>query len=205
MQKQGRLHEPSKKPQVEIYTAIVGNKDPIRTDIKCFTENQGFVRPVMAAKIYKILSHRYIHSDISIWVDGNITLLIPLEQLVEEWLGDSDMALWKHFHRDCIYEEAPAAQGLYEDDSYKKEIQEQIDYYRKQGFPEHAGLAECNVIIRRNNEKVRAFNEDWWQEICRWSSRDQISFPVVLARHKLKVNFIEGNPREHKFFKYVPH
>ena len=62
---------------MEIYTAIVGGKDPIRTDIKCFTDYDQFRRPVMNAKIFKILSHKFIDTDLSIWVDGNIKLLIP--------------------------------------------------------------------------------------------------------------------------------
>lgn len=187
--------------RITIYTAITGGKDIPRTDIQCFTDYAQFTRPVMNAKIFKILSHQYLDTDISIWVDGNIELLVPKEQLVEEWLRDADMAVWKHFGRDCIFEEAPAAKGL--GGEYTWMIDEQIDHYRD--FPKHAGLAECNVIIRRHNTKVNAFNNDWWAEICRWSCRDQISFPVVLSRHDLKVNFIEGNPREHKYFKYVSH
>jgi hypothetical protein len=189
--------------QVFIYTAITGGKDKPREDIKCFTKNICFDRPVIAAKVYKILSHLFIDTDISIWVDGNIKLLIPKEELVAQWLGDADIAVWKHFDRDCIYEEAQAAKGLGGD--YTKMIDEQIEEYKNKGFPRHAGLAECNVIIRRHNDKVKAFNEDWWDEILKWSCRDQISFPVVLARHDLKVNFVEGNVRKHDWFEYTPH
>lgn len=194
--------------RIEIYTAIAGDRDGFRKELKCFTEYDKFVKPVMNAKIYKVLSHKFIDADISIWIDGNIWLLIPVEQLVEEWLGDADMALWKHHSRDCIYEEGREAKGLiYEDqERVEKDIDEQIDHYRKTGVPEHIGMGECNVIIRRNNEKVKRFNEAWWAEICRWSQRDQISFPVVLKEFPdLKVNFIEGDPRDHKYFSYKYH
>jgi hypothetical protein len=194
--------------RIEIYTAIAGDRDDFRKELKCFTEYDKFVKPVMNAKIYKVLSHKFIDADISIWVDGNIWLLIPVEQLVEEWLGDADMALWKHHSRDCIYDEGAEAKGLrYEDqERVEKDIDEQIDHYRKIGVPEHIGMGECNVIIRRNNEKVKRFNEAWWAEICRWSQRDQISFPVVLKEFPdLKVNFIEGDPRDHKYFSYKHH
>jgi hypothetical protein len=189
--------------RIEIYTAITGGKDQPRDDIKCFTDYDKFVKPVMNAKIYKILSHQFIDADISIWVDGNIKLLIPKEQLVKEWLGDADMAVWKHFGRDCIYEEAAAAKGLFEENVVKEDIDKQIEHYRKIGFPQHAGMGECNVIIRRHTPEVIAFNNAWWSEICRWSQRDQLSFPVVLK--DLKVNFIEGNVRNHQWFEYFPH
>lgn len=193
---------------IEIYTAITGERDNPREDIKCFTMYNEFLKPVRNAKIYKVLSHKFIDADISIWVDGNITLLIPPEQLVTEWLGDADMAIWRHFSRDCIYEEGVEAKRLRYDDQDKvvKNIDEQLDHYKKIGVPEHIGMAECNVIIRRNKKIVNQFNEAWWAEICRWSQRDQLSFPVVLKEFPdLKVNFIKGNPREHKHFSYTYH
>ncbi len=189
--------------RIEVYTAIIGNKDKPRDDVKCFTENLGYDRPVIAAKIYKILSHEFIDSDISIWVDGNIELLIPPEKLVDDWLKDADLAVWKHPDRDCIYDEAPAAKGLGGD--YVKMIDEQIREYGNKGFPRNAGLAECNVIMRRHNNKVKTFNEDWWNEILKWSCRDQLSFPVVHSRHNLKINYIQGNVRNHEWFRYTPH
>lgn len=86
------------------------------------------------------------------------------------------------------------------------ELDEQIEHYRKKNFPEGYGLGECNVIVRRHCPIVERFNNDWWSEICRWSFRDQISFPYVLYKTKdLKVNFIKGNPRKHKYFNYKSH
>jgi len=95
-----------------LYTAITGDKDFPRKDIKVFSEYNEFKRPVMNAKIYKILAHQYIDEDISVWLDGNLFLKIPEEQLVKEFLGDADMAIFKHPDRDCVYDEAEAAKGL---------------------------------------------------------------------------------------------
>ena len=187
-----------------IYTAITNGKDTQRTDIKCFTDYDQFRRPVMNAKIFKILSHKFIDTDISVWVDGNIQLLIPEDEFIKEFLGDADIGVWKHFDRDCVYDEAPATIGLGGD--YTHKIQEQVDYYHSQGFPEHAGLAECNVIVRRHIDEVKRFNEAWWAEICRWSCRDQIAFPYVLKDFpNLKVKYNQGNVRNHEWFKYCPH
>ena len=53
---------------------------------------------------------------------------------------------------------------------------------------------------------MERFNNAWWSEICRWSSRDQLSFPYVLSKFpKLKINVIEGNARNHPYFKYTNH
>ena len=186
-----------------IYTAIVGSLDQPRNDITCFGDVGMFKRPVMEAKRYKILSHLFF-DDTTIWVDGNIFPLIPPEQLVDEFLGDADMAVWKHPQRDCIYDEVPNILGLGGDRGHM--VEAQSEHYKKMGHPAHWGLGECNVILRRNNEKVRSFCNEWWSEICRWSARDQMSFPYLLRLHpELKVNFIEGNVRNHPYFRYVPH
>ena len=190
--------------RIVIYTAITGGKDPKRDDILCFSEYNQFTRPVMNAKIYKILPHQFIDADISVWIDGNIKLLIPLEEFVDEFLGDFDMGVWEHFDRDCVYEEGEAAKGLGGD--YTIGIDEQLRHYRRQGFQEHWGLAECNVLVRRHTPLMEEFNNAWWAEICRWSCRDQISFPYVLSQFpQIEVKFNEGNPREHHNFSYIPH
>ena len=183
----------------------------MRGDVLCFVGYNKFHHPNRNAKIYKVLSHQFLETDYSIWVDGNITLLVDPEVLIKEFLGDADIAVWKHFNRDCIYEEHEAAKGLYEDgiihnENVHAETDEQISRYNRNKFPKNYGLGECNVIIRKHSPQVEAFNNYWWSEICRWSFRDQLSFPYVINKFpKLKVNFIKGNPREHKYFKYIPH
>lgn len=188
-----------------VYTGICGygkNRDGAIV----FSGYNKFKREVMNAKIYKLLPHKFLTNSITIWVDGNIWLNVPPQQLVDEFLGDADMALFKHPERYCIYEEAPAAAGLYEDQNIKDEIMEQARVYMERGIPRNIGMGECNMLIRRNTPRVNAFNEAWWAETCRWSNRDQLSFPVVLQQFPdLKVNFIDGNVRNHPYFTYKPH
>jgi hypothetical protein len=45
---------------------------------------------------------------------------------------------------------------------------------------------------------MNALNEKWWAEICRGSSRDQISFPYV---YRDKVNYLDTvDPFDNKYF-----
>lgn len=202
MQEQNRSIGTHEVPQ--IYTAITGNKDTARSDITCYTEYDAFKRPVMNAKIYKILFYKFTDSDIVIWVDGNIFPTVPLETLVKELLGDADLFAFKHFDRDDVYDEADAAMGLGgEQFPY---IEKHKKYLESINFPKHTGLCDCSVLIRRNTKEVRDFCNAWWAEICCHSNRDQLSFPVILKQFpNLKTRFLEGNPRNHKYFKYVPH
>lgn len=190
--------------EIIVYTAITGNKDQPRIDILNFGEYDKFKQYVMNAKIYKVLAHQYLDCKYSIWVDGNIILKVPKEKIIEEFLGDNDIAVWKHFARDCIYEESKAIRD-YKPNIYQ-DVEKQVNYYKSKGFPEHYGLGECNVIVRRHTPIVEKFNNYWWSEICRWSSRDQISFPYVISRlPELKVKFVMGDPRKHPYFEYHGH
>lgn len=197
-----------KTGNLKVYSAICGNFDNPRNDIITFTDEESdkFKDPVMNAKIYKILSHKYFLSKISIFVDGNISLLIPPDQLVKELLKDADMALFKHPWRRCLYEEHGHAIKRVSA-PFKPLMNEQVIDYRNQGMPMNFGLGECGMLIRRNNDVVNEFNERWWAEICRYTSRDQMSFPYVLWKMKdrIKINFIDGNVRDHNFFKYIIH
>ncbi len=191
---------------MEIYTAIFGNNDAQRTDIKCFTGHNNFVYPVLNAKLYKILAHQYIDSDISIWVDGNITLLCSPQQLVDEFLGDADIGVFKHPFRNCIYQEGEELKKIMKLKQQHPIINKQIENYKSLGYPDNNGLFENGVIVRRHSRMVEEFNNAWWAEICRWSYRDQLSFPVVLNKFPaLKIKSNTGDVRKHPMFKYVTH
>ncbi len=158
------------------------------------------VEPRRNAKIHKIMPHLFVDTDYSIWLDGNISLNITPEELVEKWLQGKDIATWKHFARNCLYSEGTSVLGV----NYDKQglVKEQMERYKKEGYPSGAGLSECNVIVRKHTPEINRLNERWWAEICRGSSRDQVSFPYVFRD---KVNRIAGNPRDHSDFKYAKH
>jgi hypothetical protein len=188
------------------YTAIVGNIDRPRDDILCFSGYDKFKMDVRNAKIYKILAHQFLDTDISLWLDGNIFLNVTQELVAEELLGDADMGLFKHFARDCIYEEGVASAGKYPKEEIQSEIFDHLDYYKQKKYPFHNGLYECGVLLRRHSKKMEEFNNAWWSEICQHSFRDQISLPYVLSKFPdLKIKITEGNVRKHNFFKYINH
>ena len=196
---------------MKVYTAIRGNKDEPRNDIDCYSKYGKFKREVYNSRIYKILPHLFFDENISIWLDGNIYIdtRVDLKKMVKEFLGDSDIALFKHWSRDCIYDEEVACRRLYDisiRDKVNIEMKEQIAWYKKHKFPEHFGMGETGMLIRRHNEKVKRFNERWWSHISRFSNRDQLSFTVVAhSMPEVKINYIDGNVRSHPYFIYNAH
>jgi hypothetical protein len=65
-----------------------------------------------------------------------------------------------------------------------------LDYYSR-GFPKDWGLCECGFILRRHTPEVKRFNEIWWSEYCKHSSRDQLSMPVALNASGVDLNVID--------------
>jgi len=147
-----------------------------------------FQDPRRNSRIHKLLIHQYVDTEYSIWIDGNIKLLIPPEEIIERYLKNHDFAVFKHPTRDCIYDEAMVCAKLRLDDP--ENIIEQVKQYEDSGFAKHKGLCECGILIRRNTAKVEAFNNAWWGEYTRFSRRDQISFMYAVDKVGLRINVI---------------
>ena len=153
-----------------------------------------YVDPCRNAKVHKVLSHQYFDDyEYSIWVDGAISLVSndDLALLLEHWLADHDIALFRHRTRQCIYQEAEACIAQNKDDPVI--IRAQVAHYRQLGYPEDAGLNECMVLIRRHTPAIRRLNEMWFAEITRHSRRDQLSFNYVARQLDIGVHEMEGN------------
>jgi hypothetical protein len=144
-----------------------------------------FDHPCLAAKVPKMLPwtvapHRHV-----IWIDANMQITSPAFVREVLALPHSELAVWQHPRRDCIYTEAQASIGVesqggkYDD----QPILEQVDHYRAEGHPEHGGLYACGTIAwDTDSELARDLGAAWLAECERWSIQDQLSLPVVCRR-----------------------
>jgi hypothetical protein len=181
-----------------VYTAISGDYDDIRPNVLPDAERFIFLEPrfyehedpCRRAKYCKILAHRVIDCDYSLWLDGHITLNpgVTFKGLVDTYLQDTDIAVMKHPSRYCIFEEGAECIRIGKGNM----IEAQLERYAL--FPRHNGLAELGVILRRHTDKIVDLNRVWWHEVCMGSTRDQISFPVVIRGTETPCRFIEGRP-----------
>jgi len=145
------------------------------------------------AKIYKVAPSLFLPDyDYYIWMDACNCLSIDPKELIEGYVGESDLGLFAHPHRNCLYEEA---QVIYQYELDLPEIvQDQMNAYKMSRFPSNYGLYELSCFIMKNNETTRKMGLMWWEQICRFSSRDQISFPFVLAQvqEELNISILPG-------------
>ena len=198
-----------------VYTAIIGDIDdllPTREGI-AWVENarrspgwainqvkRQFADPRRESRLYKILSHQWV-TGTSIWIDGTIQLKVNPEELTQ-YLGENDMAAFRHPSNDCALREAEivARVGKATEESLR-----QAERYERAGFPRHNGMMACGVLVRRHNEAVERFNDMWWSEYCRGCVRDQVSFNYVLWKTGMKCSVIPGDLYNNRFIKKVSH
>lgn len=190
-----------------IYSANYGSWDPERQQpvpVRMFTEKTHpvttaalYIRPPAGSHSHSGSGHTQNRLDakwwklrpdlacpeaaVTVWIDASMTLLRPdIEALAVAELGDDDALFMRHPWRDDIYAEREASHpnAKYDD----QPTAEQVAHYRAEGHPEHWGLIHSGLLVRRNNARVRAFDDAWWAEIIRWSVQDQLSLPYVLRR-----------------------
>lgn len=206
-----------------IYTVITGGKDVLSEDMNikgakavCFTDD-----PTMKSETWEIRLIPSLYKDIrrdsrtvkmlphiffpeathSLYCDGNIICKIPMQRLVDEWLEEEDIAVFKHHSRDCLFAEADECIRL------ELDTREAIESHkmRYKGFPEHKGLYQCGVILRRHTERIRRLNERWFAEYMTGCKRDQVSFPYVIEKEGISINAIDSYAHLHWYFEYRNH
>lgn len=212
--------------RIAVYTAIFGCKDRLQeqprypgVDYICFTDSRihrtkswqividkpNVISDRRKAKIYKILPHRYLPSyEYSIWMDGNWVLRRDPRELLALCTPTSPMALFRHPYRNSAYAEAEECIARQKDDPAT--IQRQMAHYRAMGYPDHAGLAAGGILVRKHGEAALiSAMEDWWNEICAYSVRDQLSFNFVMHQHGLTYATLPGQLYDNDYFQTTQH
>ena len=160
--------------------------------------------PRLRARRHKVLSHiLYPEAEYSLWLDGCFTPLVSPQGLIDEFLADHDICLFKHMQRNCVYQELEACVRLKKD---RPEImRRQVDDYRREGYPHNNGLVETGALLRRHTKAVKDFNEAWWQELRHKSLRDQLSFNYVAWKLGIEYNVFPQNRVACPYFHWTPH
>ncbi|XP_008442599.2 probable hexosyltransferase MUCI70 [Cucumis melo] len=149
-------------------------------------------------KIPKLLVHRmFPNARYSLWLDGKLELVVDPYQLLERflWRKNATFAISRHYKRFDVFMEADAnkAAGKYDNAS----IDFQIDFYVKEGLtpyseaklPITSDVPEGCVIIREHVPISNLFSCLWFNEVDRFTSRDQISFSTVRDKIMAKTNW----------------
>ena len=177
------------------YHAFVDNEWPLATiwkqhKIIDFSKDEKY-KSRRNAKPYKIMPNLFLPGyDYYFWVDVSHTVHANPFNVCETYLKDSDIALFRHTQRNCLYDEAAVLKEIGYD--YSELIDSQISYYKNKNYPNNNGLYELPVSIRKNTDRISQVNMRWWELICKYSSRDQISLPYVLWEFGITPTILPG-------------
>ena len=194
-----------------IYTANYGNKDrfiePVLSEIwnkkfkfVYFTDHpfESDVWDVVVekktgdsqtlAKWYKINSHEVFPGEATLWMDASIR---PKEDPTKFFNGWDHIQVRTHRDRKDVYEEAKVC--VESKRGVKTQIEKQVVEYKKQGFLKGSGLYINGILFRKPTNVIVEMNKTWWDQIQKYSARDQISLPYVLWVNNVPFKEVEYN------------
>lgn len=223
------------RPRIVVYTCNFGGyesvKEPLfidpRVDYVLFTDREDvstkhwrivhvserLADPRRTSRLPKILAHRYLPPhDISIYIDSSLRIkAADIPAMVDACMEGSEIALYPHYQRDCVYDEIEFVMRSSDRFVANKGLcKAALLKYESIGYPRNNGLFENAFIFRRNTERVRRLNEAWWREYQEGTERDQFVFmyalwEVGLAPHKIQVGeqfrknpFVEFHKHKYK-------
>ena len=226
------LKKPCKpKNKIAVVTAIIGGEDCLREDQFIDSDvdyiaymdrdvasplwdvrkvsYSPYKEAVRQAKMYKVLPHLYLPEyDYVLWMDGTMALRGKVQDMITKFLTDSDIAVFPHKDRDCVYKEYIVDMNLARH-SYGEPLsirEDQRRRYKADGLKPKSGLYECGFILRRQTPQIERLNERWWAEISIATSSDQVPFRYALYKTGIKITKLSpGNMYNSNWSHHIPH
>lgn len=201
--------------KIALYTVLTGAYDSLkqpnaiddRFDYFCFS-NDIPVENIGVWKVCKIpgtfptkqLESRYpkMHPwevladyEYSVYMDANICIEQAqfYDLILEKIKSGAILSGVKHPFRDCAYAEGYTVY-TYSLDKIAPIVKE-MRFLKKEGFPQHYGMFEANIIFRKHHdEKIKRQCQLWWSMINRYSKRDQLSYSYTLWKEGIPFNYL---------------
>lgn len=207
----------SQEKVTNIYTSIIGGVDnlsnaPKLQDInfQCYTDSKIQAKnfQIIQEKVgdnkwlesrrVKIRSHDY-YNDTCLWIDGRVIVNKNVSDFLDLH-ADNDFTVFRHPYSKSIHEETERClrAGILKD---PKLVGSQLRKYKEDGFGDHQLMAG-GIILRKNGEVAKAINELWWEELCEFPTRDEISLPYVLWKLNLKVKILDLDIFNNPYFQF---
>ncbi|CAA0355489.1 unnamed protein product [Arabidopsis thaliana] len=144
-------------------------------------------------KVPKFLSHRLFPSSrYSIWLDSKMRLTTDPMLIIDFflWRTKSEFAISNHYDRHCVWDEVLQNKRL---NKYNHSaIDEQFMFYRSDGLkkfdpsdpnsPLPSYVPEGSFIVRAHTPMSNLFTCLWFNEVDRFTSRDQLSFAYTYLK-----------------------
>ncbi|XP_074279552.1 uncharacterized protein LOC141604895 [Silene latifolia] len=160
-------------------------------------KNLPFTDMRRVGKIPKLLSHRLFPSArYSIWLDSKLRLqqdpLLLLENFL--WRKGYEYAISNHYDRHCVWKEVERNKKLNKFNHTM--IDQQFQFYQADGLKRFnasdpnkmlpSNVPEGSLIIRAHTPMSNLFSCLWFNEVDRFTPRDQLSFAFTYQKLRKK-------------------
>ena len=196
------------RKQISVYTCIVGGYDELKEPVSLSPDCDYYVisdkKPGEGSAFRFMNSGEWIPASIedntrknrycklnphilfpqyrySIYFDGNIRLKANITEKIAALPKTRIVAAANNPIKN-VYMEAMRAAEHFRD---KKELfLEQTEKYWLEGMPDNFGSVTCSVLIREHNHPVcQKIMKEWWEQVDRYTKKDQVSFPYILWKN----------------------
>ena len=198
-----------------VYRALLGGYETLReepvahesgVDFVCFTDDPDLtsetwrlvlVEPrfpadlVRSARHLKIVGHPVLETyDETLWLDNTVELLVPPEEIFDDWLADADLALPLHSFRASVVDEAEAVLELRARRLRPRLRADERLLPHLTRRPGGEPPLDRDAGPPRRVPVVREAMQDWWEHLLRFSHRDQLSFMATVPRPGLRLRSV---------------
>jgi len=194
-----------------LYTAVFGKLGKSRTpqlsnpdvDRFCYTDldindefyqirkmNLDHLEAVRRQRLIKVCipDEVFDNYEYSFYVDRKHPIKVDFDYFLSLLEPQSDFATRPHRYkrRTCVYEEGRVC--IEGGKGNEADILKQLEFYKKENYPVDNGLYATFVLFRRHTKRLKEFSRLWWEQIERYSHRDQISLPYVAWKYGMKIS-----------------
>lgn len=144
---------------------------PITSDVWKIVQVPTGEDPQRTARRIKIMFHKYIEAEESMWLDASFQINVDLNWIWHYFKGPFTAP--RHPIRHCIYAEIDSCLVNKRGDS--AQLAEQRVAYTSAGVPWFTDTIITSGLLMRNRGAIELCCE-WWEELSKHSARDQVAF-----------------------------
>jgi len=195
-----------------LYTVVFGRVSRFKiptisipdVDRFCYTDldiRKGFyeIKKMKLKHLISVMKQRFIkicipdeifdNYEYSVYVDCKRPYSLDFEYLMSCLEPGSDILTRRHRRRSCVYDEGRFCIAKNKDD--KAIILKQLAFYKNENYPAHNGLHASGLLLRRHTQELKELSRLWWEQVEKYSYRDQISLPYVAWKYGMKISLCE--------------
>jgi hypothetical protein len=158
--------------------------------------------PAKTARWHKINFHEVTDTQESLWIDATFFINTDLNRWWRRH-NDNQFTVMRHPFDDCVYKDIRSCIGAEKGDMFTL-MQQAVDYNRE-GLPEHAGLIASGIMMRTKTKETVELCKKWWEEVEKYTERDQPCFTYALWKNPTNVIIIDWDYTKREEFLHVPH